>query len=192
MNTPPRRKTWVYALIGGVLGLFILGSSAYVILQAISEMGPGAEARLADLCVDRLGRAAKAQLLYAEDNEGLFPASEAWVDGTWVYGEKSGPRGEKVDPKDTNESVFRCPSISAMRAGGYGYAFDSRLSRKQATAVAEPAEQPLVFDSRVLSRNATGLPSDLLPLPLRHRRATTNNAAFADGSVRGVSESNLK
>lgn len=188
-NVEKPRKTWVFVLIGVLVGGGILTGSGYVISKAVREMGPGGEALLADLCFERISQSAKAQLLYAADNHDAFPVASHWVDATWRYGEKRGPKGEKIDPKDTNESVFRCPSISAMRAGGYGYAFDSRLSRAKVAEVDRPSKQEMIFDSRLMTRNASGLPDDLLPLPLRHRSGTSNNVAFVDGSVRPVSDS---
>jgi hypothetical protein len=188
MKKSPPRKTWIYVLVGVLVGVFILSGSIFVIVKAVREMGPGAEARLSELCIERLGQVAKAQLLYSADHDDMLPPAEVWLDATWTYGEKVGPKGEKIHPKETNESNFRCPSISALRAGGYGYAFHSELSLMRISEPAKPGEEALVFDSRLLSRNANGKLSEMLAIPHRHNGATKNNVAYLSGSVKSISE----
>ena len=190
MSNPEPRKTWIYVLVGVVIGGSILAASTYVISKAVREMGPGAEARVAQICAERLAQSAKAQLLYAADNNDALPEASFWVDATWAYGETPNAKGEKLDPSQTNESNFRCPSISAMREGGYGYAFNSEVGKANLAGL-DPAS-PLVFDSKLLTRNANGLPKDLLPIPLRHKQGTANVVAMIDGSVQMVSDSALR
>ena len=137
-------------------------------------MGNAREEQTASRCMDRLRKLGQAFNAYAADNDGLYPPAPIWVDALVKY-------AAKKDPEEQSESVFRCPVISAMRTGEYGYAMNDTLSRIKKGA----ANLPLIFDSDLMKRNAhSGLES--LPNPPRHRNARENFAVFEDGTVGAV------
>ena len=174
------RKTWVFVLIGAVLGGSLLTGSAYLISKAVLEMSAGGT-RLTEICATRLSQVAKAQLLYAADHDETLPGASNWIDATWPYGEQRGPKGKKLDPADMNESIFRCPVVSAERAGGYGYGFNRILSDKKLAEC--PKDSGLVFDIQSKERNAFGDPTSDLPSPGRHANGMTNVVATVGGNV---------
>jgi hypothetical protein len=159
--------------------LWLLAMCAFPILLGWAVLGLGGrwiegarEEQVASRCMDRLRRLGQAFGQYAADHDGMYPPSNLWVDDLVRY-------AAKKDPNEQSESVFRCPAISAKRTGEYGYAMNDALSsRKQSES-----NQPLVFDSSEMHRNAHSNPSSL-PNPPRHRSGSVNFAVFEDGQVR--------
>ncbi len=181
MSRARSRKTWVYILVGAVPAIALISLTVYVLTHAISDMGvPGGGKRLTQICASRLRLVAQASLLYAEQNDQRLPLSASWVDATWSLAKVKRPK----DPEDDSESVFRCPTISTLREGGYGYAFNRELGGESLPIAEALGRVPLVFDSKNVERNANGRIQDLLPAPeARHDSGRANVIAFASGNV---------
>jgi hypothetical protein len=169
-------RTWVYLLVGGLLGLLILGSFSFALYFGLSEMAGGGQ-RLRTLCMSRLAKVSQAQLLYAEDHAGRLPPAPVWMDVTWTY-------AASKPPEEDSESVFRCPVISSMREGGYGYALNLMVAERPLSEFEKPSAVELVFDSQVLVKNAAGMPQDFFPAGPRHGEDDLFFIAFLDGKVR--------
>jgi hypothetical protein len=133
------------------------------------------EDRVSERCMGRLSKLAQAASVYAADADGRYPPASAWMDALVPY-------ASKKDPENESESVFRCPSISALRTGDYGYAFLSEASGEKAlTKDGEP--RLLFFDSALMDRNASSGP-ETLPKPPRHKGTTQNFGVLEDGTIR--------
>lgn len=178
MSKPRPRRTWLYVMIGGLPALALIGLTVYVMTRAISDMGAGdGGRRVTEICVSRLRSVSQGVLIYAADHDGFLPPAETWVDATWPY-------AAKKDPEEESESVFRCPAISKLREGGYGYAFNLDLDSKPAKSDFSDSK-PMVFDSKALFRNAAGPPVAAYPAPdPRHNGGKANVIAYLDGSVK--------
>lgn len=154
-----------------IIAYFVLAASS----GALQGLGEGREAAL---CKARLGKLAAALNAYAADNDGKYPPGEIWVDASWRY-------AAKKDPVNESESVFRCPSISKLRTGEYGYAmFKDEVAKLRAEPEAA-GSRVLVFDAEVKDRNSL-CGFEALPIPPRHNSARENYAALTDGSVKPV------
>jgi prepilin-type processing-associated H-X9-DG protein len=79
------------------------------------------------------------------------------------------------------ENWSHCPAVHPFSLSAFGYAFNSNLSGKKVTAIANPAATPMLYDSTNLARNASD-PVTSLPEPPRH--GAGNNLGYADGHAR--------
>ncbi len=131
------------------------------------------EGREAQLCQSRLAKVAAGLNLYAADNDDTYPPGVRWVDASWSY-------AAKEDPAVESESVFRCPAVSKLRTGDYGYALNSDLAGKRRDRILDPKTAPLAFDTSLTNRNASAS-LDTAPMPPRHRGGRSNYAATVDG-----------
>ena len=175
IETP--RKTWIYVLAGVIPAVFLISMTVFVISRAVSDMGnPASGTKVTALCVSRLKEVARAQLLYASDHDDFFAPPSVWVDATWRY-------VSEKDPGELTESVFKCPAVSLNRDGSYGYGFNCELEGKPTQSIGKKETMPLVFDSKELSRNASGSPSAAFA-DGRHNGGKDIVVAYSNGSVK--------
>ncbi|HRK20700.1 MAG TPA: hypothetical protein PLX06_02770 [Fimbriimonadaceae bacterium] len=176
-STPPR-KTWLFVLAGVIPAVAIISLTVFSMSRAFRDFGKDDGGQKAtEICADRLAKVAKAQFLYAAENDDRLPPAEHWIDATWKF-------GSAKDPKEVVESIFRCPTISMRREDGFGYAFNLDLDVKPLSEIVDRPGTPLVFDSKALFANAAGPPVAAYPAPEgRHNGGTRTNIAYADGRV---------
>lgn len=130
---------------------------------------------LTSTCKARLATLARSVGLYAADYDDRLPPAERWADATWNYVSSKAPEEE-------SESPFRCPSISILRKiDQYGYAFDSTVSA-ESVSVALSRQEPIIFDSDNLVRNAHE-PTPSWPAIKRHARETENYGVTLSGTL---------
>lgn len=164
--------------MGAIPAATVIGLTVFVMTRAFRDFGKDDGGQKAtEICADRLGKVAKAQLLYAADHNDRLPPAEYWMDASWNY-------GSEKDPREVVESIFRCPTISMRREDGFGYAFNLGLDTKALAEIVDRPGTPMVFDSKALFANAAGPPVAAYPAPEgRHNSGTRTNIAYADGRV---------
>jgi prepilin-type processing-associated H-X9-DG protein len=118
------------------------------------------------VCMSDEKQMALAVRMYNQDYDERMPPAAKWMDAAGTYTQ--------------DERLFHCPNVSRGGSGGYGYAFDSSLNYKPLDKIANPKTERMIFDSTLLTRNASDSGSSL-PSPGRHKNG--NNLAFADGHV---------
>ncbi|WP_038472927.1 hypothetical protein [Fimbriimonas ginsengisoli] len=112
-----------------------------------------------DACLSRLAKLSNALQLYSADYNDRFPPAETWQEAIDRYA-------------GTNEAL-RCPG-----APNFGYGFSRALGAKEMKKVVSPSTSTVIFDSKVLAKNAIGDMADL-PSPPRHGRY--NAVLYVDG-----------
>lgn len=150
----------------GCVAFFALLLGVWLLLFAVPG-GHSKESAKRAMCLSNVKQLASALLMYQEDH-GRLPHRDAWMSAA-----------EKL-VESGFETGFRCPVVFRE---GYGYAFNSRLDRKDINTLVGPGSVPIVYESISLARNASD-PVASLPNPARHDGG--NAIAFADGSVRRV------
>lgn len=116
--------------------------------------------------IDNVRRLGQASLLYAADNDDLLPSGN-WMD-----------RLEFYEPLST---AYRSPLY--IGTANYGYALNSAVAGVNTTLITNPDNTELLFDSTVLSRNAS---TTTATLPNPGRYEGRNAIVFVSGSARGV------
>lgn len=158
-----RGFTW----IGMLVALFVIIIIAAILFNVFAQDRNGGYSQT----LENLKRLANANALYAEDFDGRLPVAERWMDSI-VSREGQYPIAEEtlIDPE-----------LSERKDGQYGFAFYQPLSSIEIASVANPQEVPMLFQSTLLERNATG---DLTTLPDPARNGRVNHVALLDTSVR--------
>jgi hypothetical protein len=152
-------------LIGIAVGIVVLTSPFWFPVRADRSC----ERRRSLHCFVNLRSTAFALLTYIQDYDEVFPPASRWMDCVLPYLRQ----GNSPD-------ALRCPSVSPP---GFGYAYNSRLSKVSLLSIERSAQTPLVYDSFKLSRNASD-PVTSLPDPPRHEGF--HGMCFTDGHARGV------
>ena len=157
-----RGFTWIEMLVA----LFVIIIIAAILFPVFAQDRNGGSRRT----MENLKRLANANALYAEDFDGRLPVAERWMDSI-VSREGQYPIAEEtlIDPE-----------LSERKDGQYGFAFYQPLSSIEIASVANPQEVPMLFQSTLLERNATG---DLSTLPDQPRNGHTNYFAALDTHV---------
>ncbi|MEZ0327626.1 MAG: hypothetical protein ACAH95_17145 [Fimbriimonas sp.] len=121
-----------------------------------------------------IGRAFQA---YVADHDDRYPLASNWIDSSIPFLTVS-----RIPPTNKEaQTYFQCPLVPK---GGYGYAMNAFLSGAHVSALDNPKEMHLVYESKDTAKNASEyLP--LVPIPGRHPHAT-NIFLFADGSTRAL------
>ncbi|MDR3690626.1 MAG: hypothetical protein P4L46_14705 [Fimbriimonas sp.] len=150
--------------IGGavVVGLMFLGAILFPVFAQARRSALG------NRCLSNMRRLNSAVTEYAADNDGAFPVANRWMDD--------------LSLKSVRPRQLRCPAVGGVWNRRYGYAFNSELSSKRASALEK--DVPVIFDSTLVGRNATsGL--ETLPKPGRHFAGSraVNHVLMTDGSV---------
>jgi len=107
--------------------------------------------RNTDLCKRNLTVLGQAFAEYVSDSDGTLPLSENWQDALAPYAKKVTPKG--VDP-------FVCPSVAAFMSTSSGYALNSEVAGKRVFDPSVTLSTVLVFDSKDVKRNASGLDAE--------------------------------
>jgi hypothetical protein len=160
----------------GCGGIIVIACWGFALLLT-AFMGPLKVLGQSKGCQSNLHSMTRAFQMYADDYEDHYPLAASWMDSTKPY----------VDNKDR----YQCPSVSQEMDGRFGYAINAELAAKERRKIADLNKAALVFDSSILSRNASGS-VQTLPKPGRHRSRPTkgqairpgNNVGYADGGVR--------
>lgn len=95
-------------------------------------------------------------------------------------------------PYVKNENIFRSSHATPKNLKDYGFAFRTEFSLKPLKDFPEPARQVTLFDSTILSRNATsGL--ETLPKPGRYAGNSEpgNLYGYVDSHVRFIKDVDL-
>ncbi len=105
-------------------------------------------------------------LNYASDNDDRLPLANQWMDATYPYNHDS--------------TLYRSPLVERRNPTNFGYAFNIELVGIDLSTILDPSATPTLFDSTVLARNATALPSTM-PAPARYNGK--NTVGYSDGHV---------
>jgi len=114
----------------------------------------------------RLRHCAVGITLYSSDYDDRYPLANTWMDS--------------LTPYRVEEGSFHSPLAAAANAANYGYAFNLDMIGQSFSSLENPATMTMLFDSTVLTRNATASTSTL-PNPPRY--SGRNTIAHADSSV---------
>lgn len=114
----------------------------------------------------RLRQLSASMLTYASDYDDHLPPAGQWMDVTYAY--------------NHNSLLYHSPALESQGVNVFGYAFNLDLAGADLSSLADPYSTPMLFDSTVLTRNATALPSTM-PNPPRYRGR--NTVSYADGHV---------
>lgn len=130
-------------------------------------------------CLSNLKQLGVANLMYAQDNDSIFPPAERWMDMT------------KVQLSQRQDNLFRCAQDRRPMTKGYGYARSAGITKLPEAA----STTPLVYDSENIAWNAFDK-TPLASLSGRHGHSTgtlfwrrfhyRGNIVFADGHAKQV------
>lgn len=150
---------------------------ALVIVAVLFPTFPdgGRKTAASSACLSNVKRLALGMAFYASDHDDRFPRRDFWMDAI-----VPAVRELKLTARTEEPGLFRCPKIVA---GGYGYAFDSRLDRVKPESIEFIAEATMLFDSVNPIRNAS---DPFVSLPAVPRHWHRNNVAYADGHAKGI------
>ena len=114
----------------------------------------------------------QAVALYNE-SEGMLPEASGWMDAAKTYVRTNDlKKGEEM-------KKFINPRFPAGE-GVFGYAFNIELSMAYLDEIEDPAQTPMIFESKDTRWNAFGHPADLQPDP---ELEDGNQAVTADGTA---------
>lgn len=105
-------------------------------------------------------------LMYANDWNDVAPLTNQWVD--------------ELIPYTKQDLLFHSPAIQLKNATQYGYALNAALAGQSFPSLASPATTISVFDSTILTKNAT---ASISTLPNPPRYGKVNTIAYADGHI---------
>lgn len=114
----------------------------------------------------RLKSVSLGVVMYSSDYDEVLPLTNQWVDELMPYVKSDLP--------------FHSPAMQIKNAANYGYALNSAVAGQSVANIASPATTLSVFDSTVLSKNATAAISTL-PNPPRYGKF--NTLAYVDGHI---------
>jgi hypothetical protein len=106
-------------------------------------------------------------LLYENDWDEYSTPANAWMDD--------------LGPYVKNSALFQSPAVAAANPNQYGYALNSAMAGINLQTLNSPSSTIAIFDSTVLTRNATAA-TTTLPNPGRYDGQ--NAVGFADGHAR--------
>ncbi len=120
-----------------------------------------------------------ALAMYAADHNDHLPVASRWMD--------------QLKPYIKSDDILRSDLATPEDQSDYGFAFRAEFSQKKVASFEVPAQQVVIFDSTLLTRNAhSGLES--LPKPGRYDggKEKGNIFGFIDGHAKFVADSKLK
>jgi len=156
-----RPKLWEWLVCAGIV-IVVAAVLWPVTACACSKASP----RTA--CLANVKMLGTGMQIYVADYDERLPDRDKWMDSLLPY--------------TKNESLFVDPLIKKV-PGQYGYAFDSHLSGQLQSSIKNRDQQPMIYDSLNLGRNASD-PFTSLPSPGRHDGK--NNIGYLDGHVKAV------
>ncbi|HLK56805.1 MAG TPA: hypothetical protein VKU00_09585 [Chthonomonadaceae bacterium] len=116
-------------------------------------------------CMSHIKQLGLALILYSQDYDNRLPRAGDWMDATYPYSK--------------NRNVYRCPDLQPARPKDFGYAFNSTFANRAMTAISDPWQEILLYDSTNLSWNANAPGLTGMANPPRHHGG--DNVGFADG-----------
>ena len=123
-------------------------------------------------CMSNVKMLNLGMIMYASDNNDLFPAGTNWCD--------------VLKPYVRNGNTYVCPSIKSGRR--CDYAFNAKLAGREMKDIQSPATTVLIFEADGGWNAAGG--AELLPAKPRHSRAYA--VGFADGHAEIVQATRLE
>lgn len=162
---PKKKNTWIWFLVGALL---ICGCGGVILVPAIL-LPVFLQAKVAatkTTCLRHIKGMALAQIMYSGDYDDRFPRVGDWHD--------------KVLPYVTDHAFQDCPSVRRL-GENYGYAMNSALDRKYGSDIESPMTTINLYETSVLTANASGEPAMESP-PNRHGRG--RSVAYVDGSAK--------
>lgn len=119
-------------------------------------------------CLSNAKQMATGSIIYASDFDDRFPLRHRWMDD--------------LRPYVRNESLYHCPEVPK---GAYGYAYNAAISGKKSPP--DDANVPLIYDSQILTRNASDRVRSLPPSGRHPKNNPAKNViAYADGHAKAV------
>lgn len=170
---PPQQKSnnnvlWIVLGMLAVCGIGGVGIMAAILFPVFSQAKLAAKKTQALSNVKQLGLAIN---IYASDNNDRMPIADRWMDAVESYARQ--------------ERIFRSPEATPEDPTDYGFAFRKEFGQKKMIDYPDAATRAMVFDSTILSRNATsGL--ETVPNPGRYGTSSTrgNMIGFMDGHAK--------
>lgn len=158
-------------LVGFILALWWFVGPALTVASGYIE--PQTKRQWQGTSMENLKAIHTALSLYQE-SEGALPPADRWMDAIATRLKTADLTTEEAEKK------LRSPSVARDNPLAFGYAFMAELEGKYMADIENPAQTPLVFDSRDLTRNAHGDPVQLKPDP---PRPEGNLTVTVDGQV---------
>jgi prepilin-type processing-associated H-X9-DG protein len=129
-------------------------------------------------CRSNLKQAGTSMLIYLVDYDERLPDRDKWIDC--------------LDPYAKTSDIFKCPGI--LKEQGvidlpYSYSFNEKLSLSNAALIAHQDQEPMLYDSSSLWRNANDHLQSLPEPPRQHGKSRGNMIAFLDGHVKLLTKS---
>lgn len=181
MNAPPiqrryYRKRHVFDRIAAVLVVLIvlIGLSAVLFPLRSPDRNGGTRAHN----LSNLKQSGTALAMYASDHDDRYPVANQWMDSLHPYAK--------------TQNIFRSSYATPKNPFDYGFAFRKEFSLKPLKDFPEPETQVTLFDSTILSRNATsGL--ETLPKPGRYKGDSEpgNLFGYVDSHVKFIKDKDL-
>ena len=184
---------------GGAQGLLTLklvtvagpqagGAPRLDLFQSLERTDPDAShkargAARATASLSNLKQIALAIMQYAQTHHDRLPDAAHWTDEILplFLGPQAGPQTTPAALEQFGTSLFRDPSAPEGKA--WTYAFNRNLSGLPLSALKDPANTVLVFESTTAAKNAADT-GQSLPRPGWHSGGS--HYAFADGHVKLV------
>ena len=167
---PPPVKTSFKASDAGCVALILAVLAAFLYPVFASSREPSTRRS----CLSNVKQMSLALMMYAQDYDDRMPRAK-WMEQTYPYVK--------------NWQVYACPVVIREDAKEFGYGFERTLVGKHTTEVRSPDEQPMVFDSSLLYKNAVSRIQDGLMRPPRH--GAWDNVSFLDGHAKSLYETVL-
>ena len=139
-------------------------------------------------CMSNLKQLGLAALEYCEDYDDKFPPANSWNESLVIHLKRKWAAPYTGSEADSRASrILNCPS-AAGESPGPDYAINAAVAGIKMSAIADPDQTPLFFDSIPGPNRAGGW--ELLPSPPRHPWGK-NIVCFADGHCGTVSVSQV-
>lgn len=167
---PKANKNTLWIVLGflAVCGLSGTAIVAAILLPVLKQANFASQRAIA---LFNIREANTAIYMYSTDFDDRLPTAYQWMD--------------LVEPFSRHPAVFRSPLATPDDKSDYGFAFRKELSQKNIKDFPDPVARAMIFDSTLLSRNATsGL--ETLPNPGRYREG--KNQGNMIGLLSGYSE----
>ncbi len=166
---PPKKRfnPWiVVAIVIGACGCGCVPIMAAILFPVFAQAGQAAKA---SACLSNVKQLTVGFLVYAQDNDDVFPVATAWVDRT--------------KPIVRSDAPYACPVLTSS---GYGYSMNKAMSKKRSISIKSPEKTVLLFETLAPKKNASGDPSSDTANPPRHGQR--NNFAYADGHAMSLKQ----
>ena len=172
---PGRRIPWWAFVLGGcgclVLFIPIMAASLFPVFSQARE------AARATSCLSNQKQLALGVLMYTQDYDERLPGSAHWMNDIEPYIRSSSSSSPYAFLPE------HCPSAAMRNDSIFGYAYSSKLDKKEMSSFADPKTTLMTYDSTNLAKNASDAESSM-PSPGRHRGR--NMASYLDGHAKAL------